>query len=117
MPASPKATIYHNSRCSTSRKTLELLREHGYEPEIVEYLKTPLSRDELARLIADSGLSVRQAVREKEAVFQELGLEQASDDALLDAIAAHPILLNRPFVVTAKGTRLARPIDAVEAIL
>lgn len=114
---SKTATIYHNSRCSTSRKTLELLRERGYTPEIVEYLKTPPSREAMAQLIADAGLSVRSAVREKEPLYQQLGLAAANDAALLNAMAAHPILLNRPFVVTAKGTRLARPIEAVEAIL
>ncbi len=110
-------TIYHNPRCSTSRNTLERLRAAGREPEIIEYLKTPPTRDQLARLISDAGLTPRDAVRSKEAVYAELGLEGASDAQLLDAMAAHPILINRPFVVTEKGTRLGRPIEAVDEIL
>lgn len=109
--------IYHNPRCSTSRKTLQLLRDNGIEPTIVEYLKTPPSRAEIAGLIDDAGIEVRTAVRRKEAVYAELNLAEAGDDALLDAMAEHPILIERPFVVTAKGTRLARPIDAVHEIL
>lgn len=111
------ATIYHNPRCSTSRKTLDLLRENDIEPDVVQYLKTPPSRDELARLISDAGIEVRTAVRKKEAVYAELNLDAASDDELLDAMVANPILIERPFVVTDKGTRLARPIDAVHEIL
>jgi len=110
-------TIYHNPRCSTSRNTLERLRAAGREPEIIEYLKTPPSRDQLAKLISDAGLTPHEAVRVKEAVYAELGLEGASDAQLLDAMAAHPILINRPFVVTEKGTRLGRPIEAVDEIL
>ncbi len=110
-------TIYHNPRCSTSRNTLERLRAAGREPEIIEYLKTPPSRDQLAKLISDAGLTPREAVRGKEAVYTELGLEKASDAQLLDAMAAHPILINRPFVVTEKGTRLGRPVEAVDEIL
>ncbi|MEE6169421.1 MULTISPECIES: arsenate reductase (glutaredoxin) [unclassified Mycolicibacterium] len=109
--------IYHNPKCSTSRKTLELLRENGIEPEIVQYLKTPPSRAELKQMIADAGIDVRTAVRKRESLYAELGLADASDDELLDALAQHPILIERPFVVTAKGTRLARPIDAVHEIL
>ena len=109
--------IYHNPRCSTSRKTLELLRENGIEPKIVEYLKTPPTRDEIAELISDAGIDVRTAVRKKEAVYSELGLADASDDELLDAMAENPILIERPFVVTPKGARLARPIDKVREIL
>lgn len=111
------AVIYHNPRCSTSRKTLELLRDNGIEPTIVEYLKTPPTRSEIATLIADAGIDVRTAVRKRESRYAELNLAEASDDALLDAMAANPILIERPFVVTAKGTRLARPIDAVHDIL
>ncbi|WP_328360295.1 arsenate reductase (glutaredoxin) [Mycobacterium sp. NBC_00419] len=111
------AVIYHNPRCSTSRKTLELLRDNGIEPQIVEYLKTPPSRAEIATLISDAGIDVRTAVRKRESVYGELNLADADDDALLDAMAANPILIERPFVVTAKGTRLARPIDAVHEIL
>ncbi len=111
------STIYHNPRCSTSRKTLDLLRENGIEPTVVQYLKTPPSRAELEKMIADAGIDVRTAVRKKEALFTELGLADAGDDELLDAMAEHPILIERPFVVTPKGTRLARPIDAVREIL
>jgi arsenate reductase len=109
--------IYHNPRCSTSRNTLELLRDSGVEPTIVEYLKTPPSRAELATMIREAGIDVRDAVRTREALYTELNLTDASDDALLDAMAEHPILIQRPFVVTSKGTRLARPLDAVHEIL
>lgn len=111
------STIYHNPRCTTSRKTLELLRESGVEPTVVQYLKTPPSRAELARMIDDAGIEVRSAVRKREALYAELNLADASDDELLDAMAAHPILIERPFVVTDKGTRLARPVDVVRDIL
>ena len=111
------ATIYHNPKCTTSRKTLDLLRDNGIEPTVIQYLKTPPSRDELVRMIADAGIDVRTAVRKRESLYAELGLADASDDELLDAMAEHPILIERPFVVTAKGTRLARPIDAVREIL
>jgi arsenate reductase len=111
------ATVYHNPRCSTSRKTLELLRDNGIEPSVVQYLKTPPSRDELSALIRDAGIEVRAAVRKRESLYGELNLADASDDELLDALAEHPILIERPFVVTAKGTRLARPIDTVREIL
>ena len=111
------STIYHNPRCSTSRKTLDLLRDNGIQPEIVEYLKTPPSRAELAKLIADAGIEVRAAVRKREALYTELNLAEADDDELLDAMAANPILIERPFVVTPKGTRLARPIESVNEIL
>jgi arsenate reductase len=109
--------IYHNPRCSTSRKTLDLLRDNGIEPEVVPYLTTPPTRAELVKLIKDAGIDVRTAVRKREALYTELGLADASDDELLDAMAEHPILIERPFVVTPKGTRLARPIDAVREIL
>jgi len=109
--------IYHNPRCSTSRKTLQLLRDNGIEPAVVEYLKTPPSRDELATLIRDAGIDVRAAVRKRETLYAELNLADADDEELLDAMAQHPILIERPFVVTAKGTRLARPIETVREIL
>ncbi|OBF25952.1 arsenate reductase (glutaredoxin) [Mycobacterium sp. ACS1612] len=112
-----KSVIYHNPKCSTSRKTLELLRDNGIEPEVVQYLKTPPTRAELVQMIKDAGIDVRTAVRKREALYSELGLAEASDDELLDAMAEHPILIERPFVVTPKGTRLARPIDAVREIL
>lgn len=112
-------TIYHNPRCSNSRGALEILREHGIEPRIVEYLKTPPGRDELVALIDASGLSVRGMMREKEAVFAELGLgaPERSDDELIDAMLAHPVLINRPIVVTPRGTRLCRPPERVREIL
>ena len=113
----PDRVIYHNPRCSTSRKTLELLRNNGIEPTVVEYLKTPPSRAELARMIRDAGIEVRAAVRKNEDVYRQLNLDDADDDELLDAMVAHPILIQRPFVVTAKGTRLGRPVDAVRDIL
>ncbi len=109
--------IYHNPRCSTSRKTLQLLRDNGIEPAVVEYLKTPPSRDELETLIRDAGIDVRAAVRKRETLYAELNLADADDEELLDAMAEHPILIERPFVVTAKGTRLARPIETVREIL
>lgn len=111
------SVILHNPKCSTSRKTLELLRDNGIEPEIVLYLKTPPSRAELEKLIDDAGIDVRTAVRKREPLYAELGLADASDDELLDAMAQHPILIERPFVVTPKGTRLARPMDSVREIL
>jgi arsenate reductase len=111
------ATIFHNPRCTTSRKTLDLLHEFGIEPTVVQYLKTPPSRSELAQMIEDAGIDVRTAVRKRESLYTELKLADASDDELLDAMAQHPILIERPFVVTDKGTRLARPIDTVREIL
>lgn len=111
------SVIYHNPRCSTSRKTLELLRDNGIEPTVVEYLKTPPSRAELARMVSNAGIDVRDAVRKNEDSYRQLNLDDASDGELLDAMVANPILIQRPFVVTAKGTRLGRPIDAVREIL
>jgi arsenate reductase len=110
-------TIYHNPRCTTSRKTLDLLRDNGIEPSVVQYLKTPPTRAQLVKMISDAGIDVRTAVRKRESLYDELNLADASDDELLDAMAEHPILIERPFVVTPKGTRLARPIDAVREIL
>ena len=106
-------TIYHNPACGTSRNTLALIRNAGIEPHIIEYLKTPPSRATLQQLIADAGLSVRDAMRQKEALYRELALDDAAltDDALLDAMLAHPILSNRPFVVSPLGTRLCRPSE------
>lgn len=111
--------IYHNPRCGTSRSALQAMQDRGLQVEIIEYLKTPLSRAQLAQLIADAGLTVREAVREKEDIYRELGLDDPAvdDDRLLDAMAEHPILMNRPFVVTAKGTRLCRPATVIEEIL
>ncbi|HXL60216.1 MAG TPA: arsenate reductase (glutaredoxin) [Mycobacterium sp.] len=117
MPKSTQSVIYHNPRCTTSRKTLDLLRDNGIEPTVIQYLKTPPSRAELVKLIRDAGIDVRTAVRKRESLYDELNLAEADDDELLDAMAEHPILIERPFVVTPKGTRLARPIDAVREIL
>ena len=117
MAAKTTATIYHNPRCTTSRKTLDLLRDNGIEPNVVQYLKTPPTRAQLVKMIKDAGIDVRTAVRKRESLYDELNLADASDDELLDAMAEHPILIERPFVVTPKGTRLARPIDAVREIL
>ncbi len=109
--------IYHNPRCSTSRKTLDLLRDNGVEPAVVEYLKTPPSRADLVAMIRAAGIDVRTAVRTREPLYAELNLVDASDDEFLDAMAEHPVLIQRPFVVTPKGTRLARPVDVVREIL
>ena len=111
------ATIYHNPKCSTSRKTLDLLRDNGIEPTVVQYLKTPPTRAELVKMIKAAGIDARSAVRKRESLYTELNLADATDDQLLDAMAEHPILIERPFVVTGKGTRLARPIDKVREIL
>lgn len=113
------ATIYHNPKCGTSRNTLAILRHAGIEPTVVEYLKTPLSREQLIRLIDDAMLSPRAALREKETAFAELGLDgdAISDDAIIDAMVKHPILINRPFVVTELGTRLCRPSEIVLQII
>ncbi len=112
-------TIFHNPRCGTSRNTLAMIRNTGAEPVVIEYLKTPPTRSQLLEMIAASGLSVREVMRSKEAVFSELGLGDAglSDDALIDAMMAHPILINRPIVVTPLGTRLCRPSEVVLEIL
>jgi arsenate reductase (glutaredoxin) len=109
--------IFHNSRCGTSRTTLGLLRDAGHEPEVVDYLATPPTREQLREMIARAGLSVREAVRSKEALYGELGLDAVDDDALLDAMVANPILINRPFVMTPKGVRLCRPSERVNEIL
>src|SRR6201992_3998466 len=109
------AVIYHNPKCGTSRKTLELLQANGIEPEVVQYLKTPPSRAELVTMIRAAGIEVRAAVRRRESLYAELNLADASDDQLLDAMAEHPILIERPFVVTSKGTRLARPVHTAGA--
>lgn len=112
-------TIYHNPACGTSRNTLDLIRHAGIEPMVIEYLKTPPRKEDLAKMIADSGLSVRQAIREKGTPYEELGLADPalSDDQLLDAMIATPILINRPLVVTEMGTRLCRPSEVVLDIL
>ena len=93
------------------------MRDNGIEPTVIQYLKTPPSRAELVKMIKDAGIDVRTAMRKREPLYAELNLADASDDELLDAMAANPILIERPFVVTPKGTRLARPIDSVLEIL
>lgn len=112
-------TIYHNPECGTSRNALELIQHAGIEPTVIEYLKTPPSREQLVKMIADAGLTVRQAIREKGTPYAELGLSdpQLTDDELLDAMLKDPILINRPFVITPMGTRLSRPSEAVLDIL
>lgn len=111
--------IYHNPKCGTSRNTLAMIRASGEEPEVIEYLKTPPSRAGLKDLISAAGLTVREAIRQKDTPYFELGLdnESLSDEALLDAMEAHPILINRPFVVTPKGVRLARPSEVALEVL
>lgn len=112
-------TIYHNPNCGTSRNTLALIRNTGIEPEVIEYVKNPPSREVLKEMIAKAGLTVREAIREKGTPYAELGLDNPalSDDELLAAMLAHPILINRPFVVTPDGVRLCRPSEVVLDIL
>jgi arsenate reductase len=112
-------TIFHNPSCGTSRNTLAMIRQSGIEPVVIEYLKTPLDRASLVALIDAMGGGARALLREKESVYGELGLGDPAlgDDALIDAIVAHPILMNRPIVETAKGTRLCRPAETVIELL
>ena len=112
-------TIYHNPKCSASRNTLALIRDSGAEPRIVQYLETPPSRTELEALIAAMGVPVRDVMRAKEAVYQALQLDNPalSDAQLIDALLAHPVLLNRPIVVTPRGVRLCRPAETVLDLL
>jgi len=112
-------TIYHNPACGTSRNTLALIRNSGVEPAVILYLETPPTRAELQTLIADMGISVRALLRKNTEPFEQLGLaeDRFSDDELLDAMLAHPILINRPVVVTPLGTALCRPSEAVLDIL
>ncbi|RVD21075.1 arsenate reductase (glutaredoxin) [Mesorhizobium sp. M4B.F.Ca.ET.017.02.2.1] len=112
-------TIYHNPACGTSRNTLAIIRQSGEEPEVVEYLKTPPSREKLVELIAAMAMTPRQLLREKGTPYAELDLANPkwSDDDILDFMLAHTILINRPIVVTPKGTILARPSEAVLDIL
>ena len=112
-------TIYHNPQCGTSRNTLAMIRQSGEEPEIIEYLKTPPSRARLVELITAMGITPRALLREKGTPYEELGLADPkwSDDDLIDAMLKHPILINRPIVVTPLGTRLCRPSEVVLDIL
>jgi arsenate reductase len=112
-----KATIYHNPRCGTSRDTLAMLEEAGAELTVIEYLKTPPSKEELRRLYARAGLTLREGLRAKEPLADELGLPGADDEAILEAMVEHPILIERPLVETDKGVRLARPKERVREIL
>jgi arsenate reductase len=114
-----KATIYHNPKCGTSRKTLEILRDSGCDVWIHEYLKNPPSRDELARLYRQAGITPREGLRAKEPLAAELGLTRpgVTDDQVLEAMARHPILIERPIVETANGVRLCRPQEKVREIL
>lgn len=112
-------TIYHNPKCGTSRNVLALIRNSGEEPEVIEYLKTPPTKARLAELVAATGQGVRALIREKGTPYAELGLADAkwSDDQLLDFMLAHPILINRPLVVTPLGVKLCRPSETVLDIL
>lgn len=112
-------TIYHNPACGTSRNTLAMIRQSGEEPHVIEYLKTPPARAELIKLIDAMGVTPRELLREKGTPYAELGLGDPSltDDALIDAMMAHPILINRPIVVTDKGAALCRPSEKVLALL
>ncbi|WAC22949.1 arsenate reductase (glutaredoxin) [Blastomonas sp. SL216] len=112
-------TIYHNPKCGTSRNVLAAIREAGHEPAIIEYLKTPPTRDTLEDLVARAGEGARGLLRAKEPLVQDLGLDAAdvSDDAIIDAMVAHPILLNRPIVVSPRGVKLCRPKELVADLL
>lgn len=112
-------TIYHNPACGTSRNTLAMIRATGTEPAVIEYLRTPPTRDELRDLVRRMGVRLRDILRQKGTPYAELGLDDPalSDDALLDAVAAHPILINRPIVATPKGVRLCRPSEQVLDLL
>jgi arsenate reductase len=112
-------TIYHNPKCGTSRNTLEMIRKSGEEPNVIEYLKTPPTRDELVDLIGRMRISVRDLLRQKGTPYDELGLgdDKWSDDELIDFMVEHPILINRPIVVSDKGVRLCRPSERVMDLL
>lgn len=114
-----KAAIYHNPKCSTSRQVLEMMKAAGYQPEVIEYLKAGWTKKQLKDLFAAAGITARQALRTKAAEAEELGLldPKVSDAKLIDAMVAHPVLVERPFVVTAKGTLLARPKERVKEVL
>jgi len=112
-------TIYHNPKCGTSRNTLEMIRKAGVEPTVIEYLKTPPGREELVNLIKRMGLPVRDVLRQKGTPYDDLGLgeDKWSDDELIDFMMEHPILINRPIVVSEKGVRLCRPSETVLELL
>jgi arsenate reductase len=112
-------TIWHNPQCSTSRKVLELLRAEGHEPRIVEYLKTPPSRAEIAAVVKQLGIPARGLLRKKAPPYAEMGLDDPAlpDDRALDAMVQHPVLIERPVVITNKGARIGRPVEAVREVL
>lgn len=112
-------TIFHNPTCGTSRNVLAIIRASGIEPQVIEYLRTPPSRDELLEIIQKIGKGVRFVLREKATPYQELGLDNASlsDESLIDAMMQHPILINRPIVITARGVKLCRPSEEVLSLL
>lgn len=114
-----KAVIHHNPACGTSRNVLALMRHAGVEPEVIEYLSSPPTRDRLVELIRRAGLTVREAIRQKDTPYVALGLDDPArtDDELLTAMLAHPVLINRPFVETGRGVRLARPSEVVLELL
>lgn len=114
-----KAVIYHNPKCGTSRTTLAALQDNGFETTIIEYLKTPPDKKTLKKLIKDAGLSVRETIRAKELLYTELQLDnpELTDEELLNVMLEHPILINRPIVITDKGTRLCRPSEIVQEII
>ncbi|MGP4713526.1 MULTISPECIES: arsenate reductase (glutaredoxin) [unclassified Psychrobacter] len=114
-----KPLIFHNPNCGTSRNTLAIMKASGEQPEVVEYLKTPPSRDELVALLSKMNISPRELLRSKETINDELGLDklELSDDQIIDAMIAHPILINRPIVVTNKGAALCRPSERVFELL
>ena len=115
----PEVTIFHNPSCGTSRNTLALIRHAGMEPDVIEYLKTPPSKEEILRLVGDMGITVRALLREKGTPYAELGLSDPkwTDEQLLDFMQQHPILMNRPVVRTPLGTRLCRPSEEVLELL
>jgi arsenate reductase len=119
MTTPTETIIYHNPNCGTSRKVLGRLRDAGIEPRVIEYLKTPPTRDELVSLLQRMGMTPRQILRRKGTPYDELGLDDPSlsDAALIDAILRHPILMERPVVVTPRGVRLCRPAEQVEALI
>ncbi|WP_151747074.1 MULTISPECIES: arsenate reductase (glutaredoxin) [Acinetobacter] len=119
MTATPKVKIYHNPECGTSRNTLALIRNANIEPEVIEYLATPPSKSELIQMIADAGLTVREAIRKNVDPYRDLELDREDwvDEQLLYFMLQYPILINRPFVVTELGTRLSRPSELVLEIL
>ncbi len=112
-----KVSMTYNPNCGTARQVLAILRERGIEPQIIEYLKTPLQREAIMALVAQMHVHLRDVVRTKEPLYSELKLEHADDDTLLEAMVLHPILLNRPIVTTPKGTKLCRPSETVMEIL